>query len=91
MEIIILDGACMTDKEAAHAYIAKVMRFPAHYGKNLDALADCLSELTSRVTVILKDSGALRDNLGDYADRLIMVFEEMCTRPDSFDFVLKAD
>ena len=44
MEIIILDGACMTDKEAAHAYIAKVMRFPAHYGKNLDALADCLVE-----------------------------------------------
>lgn len=91
MEIIILDGACMTDKDTAHAYIAKVMRLPAHYGKNLDALADCLSELTDRVTVILKASGALMENLGDYAGRLISVFEEMSARPDSFDFVLKSE
>lgn len=91
MEIIILDGACMTSKEEAHAYMAKVMRFPAHYGKNLDALADCLSELSCRVTVILKDSGALRANLGDYAERLISVFEEMSTQPNSFDFVLKSE
>ena len=38
MEKIILDGAKMTDKTAAHEHIAEMMGFPQWYGNNLDAL-----------------------------------------------------
>lgn len=34
----------MTPREA-HEYIAKNLDFPDHYGKNLDALYDCLTDL----------------------------------------------
>lgn len=36
-----------------HTYIAEQMDFPAYYGKNLDALYDCLTDIGSPVSVTL--------------------------------------
>ena len=88
MEIIILDGAYMTDKEAVHAYLAKQLALPSHYGKNLDALADCLSELAAGTTVVLQNVAVMRKELGRYGDSLIEVFEEISADDRLFDFVL---
>ena len=38
--MIILDAACMTRREEAHAYLKAALSLPAHYGENLDALYD---------------------------------------------------
>ena len=38
-------GARCASQEALHGYIARKLGFPAYYGANLSALADCLSEL----------------------------------------------
>lgn len=40
-----LDARHMGTKEEAHSYLQEKMNFPGHYGKNLDALYDCLCEL----------------------------------------------
>lgn len=42
---IVLDAACMAQRQEAHAYLAQQLGFPEHYGRNLDALSDCLEEL----------------------------------------------
>ena len=43
--IIELDCREMTDKPAMHAYLKEKLALPEYYGKNLDALHDCLTDL----------------------------------------------
>ena len=88
MEIIILDGRKMTAFDDLHDYLKKVMRFPAYYGRNLDALADCLSELGPHVTVILSDTETMKAGLGVYGERLLRVFCDMSSERNSFNFVI---
>jgi len=73
----IIDGAAMTSKAAAHAHIAAVLAFPAYYGKNLDALADCLSELPRDTVIEIQNTDAARQALGDYADLIFDTFAEL--------------
>lgn len=88
MEIIILDGRKMTSFDDLHDYIRRIMRLPAYYGRNLDALSDCLGELGSHVTVIINNSNALKEGLGVYGDKLLRVFEDVSKGVESFNFIL---
>ena len=73
MEKIILDGGKMTDRAAAHEYIAEMMAFPEWYGNNLDALWDMLSEGGER-EIELINSAAMLNSLGSYGCRLLQCF-----------------
>ncbi|MFD2396406.1 barstar family protein [Prauserella oleivorans] len=42
----MLDGTALTDKTATLDAIAELLRFPAYFGRNLDALYDCLTDLS---------------------------------------------
>lgn len=44
--VITLDAQRMESREQAHVYLREQLQFPEHYGGNLDALYDCLTELT---------------------------------------------
>jgi RNAse (barnase) inhibitor barstar len=46
MKKIILDFSGVTEKNV-HDYLKEKLSFPEHYGKNLDALYDCLTEISS--------------------------------------------
>lgn len=41
--------------EDFYATVAKALAFPAHFGNNLDALADCLSDLENNSKVEITD------------------------------------
>lgn len=43
--IIRIDARRLTDSAALHAVLAETFGFPKKYGKNLDALVDCLTSL----------------------------------------------
>ena len=73
MEKIILDGAKMTDRAAAHEYMAEMMAFPEWYGNNLDALWDLLSEGSGR-EIEFVNSAAMLNSLGSYGCRLLQCF-----------------
>lgn len=47
MQMVFLDTREFTDKEASHAYLKVMLDFPDYYGNNLDALYDCLTDLSS--------------------------------------------
>ncbi|KMS87511.1 barstar family protein [Prauserella rugosa] len=42
----VLDGSRLTDKAATLDAIAELLRFPSYFGRNLDALYDCLTDLS---------------------------------------------
>ncbi|MCP2234713.1 barstar family protein [Prauserella halophila] len=42
----VLDGSVLTDKAMTLDAIAALLRFPPHFGRNLDALYDCLTDLS---------------------------------------------
>lgn len=73
---IVLDGALMTERAAAHEYLAKKLNFPGYYGKNLDALYDLLTENSRPLCLVLYRTNVMREALNGYADSLINVLKE---------------
>ena len=41
--MVILDASKMVSRQEAHRYLKEQLAFPDYYGKNLDALYDCLT------------------------------------------------
>ena len=76
MKQITLNGKKMTDKESAHKYIASKLGFPEYYGKNLDALADCISEFCLDKYIRFNHFDEAEKNLGEYASSILEVFKD---------------
>jgi RNAse (barnase) inhibitor barstar len=49
------------DKRALLAAIGTALRFPAYYGHNLDALEECLGDLTGDVVLVWEGDDVLRE------------------------------
>ena len=90
MTLFQLDGTKMTTRDDAHAHIAAVLKFPAYYGKNLDALADCLYEIPKDSCIVFIDWKVMKKALGDYGERIISVFEDTAENR-GISFVLCTD
>ena len=72
MQIIMLDGNRMADREEAHCYLKQALRLPAYYGYNLDALYDCLTSYGDCPIILLQHA----DAIGEYGDSLLTVFKD---------------
>ena len=61
MKQVTLDGNVLSDATMAHDYLMKTLEFPEYYGKNLDALFDCLTDLENvEITITLpNEDGAI--------------------------------
>ncbi len=71
----ILDGKQMVSREETHLYLKETFGFPAYYGKNLDALYDCLTEMTE-LEVEFVNTEDMLTVLGRYGEKLLDVFRE---------------
>ncbi len=58
---VILDCGQLTDKKTAHTYLKEQFGLPDYYGNNLDALYDCMMEL-SDCQIILQNPAALYED-----------------------------
>ena len=68
---VSLDGMILSEKENVHNYLKQTLGFPEHYGKNLDALYDCLTDLQD-MEIKIHTSG--QENV--YLQRIIRVFKD---------------
>lgn len=70
--MIILDASKLRERIPAHDYLKEALALPDYYGRNLDALYDCLTELdeTEIRFVNLEEAG------DSYFSRILSVFQE---------------
>ena len=47
---MILDGELI--RKSGHDYLAEALNLPDYYGKNLDALYDCLCEIEADIEIV---------------------------------------
>ena len=84
--IVELDGRLMTDRAAAHDYIAQQLQFPAYYGKNLDALYDLLMERQKPLEIRFLHTEEMKARLGTYGSALLHTMQE--AENDNMSFIL---
>lgn len=77
MKKVQLDGAACRSQEELHNQLKTVLHLPDYYGKNLDALWDCLTgEVALPVELTWVNFQTSKDALGDYAENLRQLFQE---------------
>lgn len=70
--MITLDAARLTSRSEAHEYLREALAFPEYYGKNLDALFDCLTDL-DETTIRFVNIEAAGET---YFSKLLPVFQD---------------
>ena len=74
---VLLDGNTILNREMLHDTLSTALRLPAWYGRNLDALYDCLTDVQEETVVVLRDRAALEEHLGSYGRRFMRLLEEV--------------
>lgn len=67
MKEITIDCRGFVPRSDLHRAFANALSFPDHYGNNLDALHDCLTEIHEETRIRLENWEAAEAALGSYA------------------------
>lgn len=78
MMTLNLDGRAIDSRPALHDAFAEALGFPPYYGRNLDALFDCLTEIHQPCAIEITHWRSLSTQLGNYADRLMALLSRIC-------------
>ncbi len=76
MHEIYLEGNRITTKEKMAAYTREIFSLPETFGGNLDALNDCLSEVTEETAICLTKENLLEICGNSYAYRTLLVLSQ---------------
>lgn len=67
MKDITIDCMGFVPRSDLHRAFANALSFPDYYGNNLDALHDCLTDITEPTRIRLLHWEAAEEKLGNYA------------------------
>lgn len=71
--VIRIDRTKITDRETCQEYMKELFELPEYFGGNLDALADCLSEISDETSVVMSSADLKRAAKSDYAWKTVRV------------------
>lgn len=74
--------------DAFHEEIAKTLDFPCYYGKNLDALYDCLTDIIEPTEIVFPQKAEESAYLGEYAAKVICVLKDAEIDNDSLKITI---
>lgn len=84
----LIDGAAIESRGDLHDTLARQLSLPEWYGRNLDALYDCLTDIHEDSELRLIHPEELFAHLGVYADVLQTVLRDACGENPHLRFTL---
>ena len=85
MRRIIIDAGDMRDRDSLHLVMKEALNLPEHYGRNLDALWDCLMEIRP-AELYLRNAKLLEALTEGYGRKLIGLLEQAGEERKDFSF-----
>lgn len=76
MKRIELDIRRIATVRALHIYLQFMLDLPEYYGRNLDALYDCLRDIDEETELCVLEGGEASEEMAAYAPKLWRVFED---------------
>lgn len=89
MPALDINCSTITELDQIHDYIASELCFPCWYGKNFDALHDCLTDISEVTVIKLKEFDSLYDSIGRKADILKRVLLEASLENASLSLIFE--
>ena len=87
MKVIVLDGGKIAGIEDVYKAFGKAVTLPEHFGNNLDALHDVLTESRARICVIVDSPGALKKALGRRAAGFGRLMTDLRNEREGFYYI----
>lgn len=78
MKTLVIDGNEIISMMDIHRIFAAELEFPEWYGMNLDALYDCLGDVTDELEIVIKNKAELSENLGISFKKLCGLLGDVC-------------
>lgn len=76
MRKVILDFASTSTREEVQDYLAMKLDFPDYYGKNLDALYDCLTEIDEDTCIGIFEPADENRTVDSYLEKVKIVMRD---------------
>lgn len=90
MKKVIIDSTHINTLEELHTLIAEKLNFPDYYGKNNDALYDCLTgDIELPLTVIWNNYYVTKEKLPDEIEDVYLVFQQVAKEESDFQVVVQ--
>ena len=86
---IVLDAKRFKGRTRAHAYLKEALRLPDYYGKNLDALYDCLGEISEETVIVIPKVIQNKEYLGEYGGTMLRVFKDAAGENGALTIVIR--
>lgn len=80
----VICGNAMISRETAHDELSRALSLPEYYGRNLDALWDCVSAMSGEI--VLTGSDEMLKNLGLYGKKILSVFGDAAEQNPDISF-----
>lgn len=80
----VIDGKKMTGRNEAHDELFHALELPEYYGRNLDALWDCMTEMQG--DVVLESSAEMLSHLEAYGFKLLQTMREAAEKNPNLTF-----
>ena len=81
---VIIDGRNITDKLTLHRYLKEQCGFPEHYGNNLDALYDVLTDRAEPLEICIEHSEELKEVLCGYGEAFMETLKDASAKNKNF-------
>ena len=89
MRKITLDIEKMRSLPMLHKYLHTALALPEYYGANLDALYDCLTEITEPTELVVPKKVADEAYLGWYGQQFLQVLQDAAAANDALTITLR--